>query len=541
LCFLTEIRGFLKLDLISDESFKKELYDFLGNSIIGLIKIDIKSTSITHINQSLKKSLGYSPNESIDQESLYNSLMGQLYNSNQLVLEIKCKNKTLKKYKCKIQRRFDDSDRLITIKLWLQEYDEYNIYQRLINELNTNFLDFSNDFRNNIALLLKTFQELVNAKITGYVHQTLEDSNLFYEIFYNNKRYFKYSTDEFQSCILASDFMAQNHSLPQNLFNIQESEYYKTDPMVKRYGIESSYGRVLKKGQRKIGAIFAFFDGPPKIKFEYQFILYMISNIIENEEEKWQMRKNLEAQNRMLLGLERFRTKLLMRTSHELKTPLIAIKGYTDLILNDSRSEVSNKIIRIIEHIKKGCTRLESLVDDLIMSSKYNDNQIKLTIKKVNLSEIINNCINTQVGRAVIRHQSLKLDLDDTIEINVDEDQITTAICHLISNAIKYTPKSREIHVKTKKIRDKCLFSIKDNGIGISLEENKHLFKLFGKIEHYGRGFDVDTEGPGLGLFLTKNIIELHGGEIWVESGGRNMGSTFYFTLPYGYCKNGNV
>lgn len=99
-------------------------------------------------------------------------------------------------------------------------------------------------------------------------------------------------------------------------------------------------------------------------------------------------------------------------------------------------------------------------------------------------------------------------------------------------NAIKYTPPGGMIFIHSKIENSDIFFSIKDNGIGLSEEDKRHLFKLFGKIERYGNGWDIVTEGMGVGLYLSKEMISLHGGKIWVESEGKNKGSTFYFSLP---------
>ena len=80
--------------------------------------------------------------------------------------------------------------------------------------------------------------------------------------------------------------------------------------------------------------------------------------------------------------------------------------------------------------------------------------------------------------------------------------------------------------------RNNSKISIKDSGIGFSVEEKQRVFKRFGKIERYGQGYNVVSEGSGLGLYISRKILELHGGEIWVESEGRGKGSTFYFSLP---------
>jgi len=76
------------------------------------------------------------------------------------------------------------------------------------------------------------------------------------------------------------------------------------------------------------------------------------------------------------------------------------------------------------------------------------------------------------------------------------------------------------------------MISVRDSGIGITGEEKERMFTQFGKIEHYGQGLDIISDGSGLGLYISKKVIELHGGEIWLESEGRNKGSTFFFTLP---------
>jgi signal transduction histidine kinase len=83
-------------------------------------------------------------------------------------------------------------------------------------------------------------------------------------------------------------------------------------------------------------------------------------------------------------------------------------------------------------------------------------------------------------------------------------------------------------------MNDSIIFSIQDNGIGFTQEEKLRLFKKFGKIERFGQGFDLQVNGSGLGLYIAKKIIELHGGKIWMTSEGRNKGSTFYFSLPIG-------
>ena len=105
-------------------------------------------------------------------------------------------------------------------------------------------------------------------------------------------------------------------------------------------------------------------------------------------------------------------------------------------------------------------------------------------------------------------------------------------ITNLIINAVKYTPVGGHITIDSTQKDGHYIVSIKDTGIGLTQKEIGQLFTQFGKIERYGQGWDVGIEGTGLGLYISKELIALHDGKIWVESEGRNKGSTFFFSLP---------
>ena len=131
-----------------------------------------------------------------------------------------------------------------------------------------------------------------------------------------------------------------------------------------------------------------------------------------------------------------------------------------------------------------------------------------------------------------MRNHSINLNLHDILITSFEKEQIHQVVSNLLNNAIKYTPPNGEIEVRSKIKNNFIVISIKDEGIGITKEERSQIFRQFGKIERYGQGWDIVSEGSGLGLYISKKIVELHGGEIWVESEGRNKGSTFSFSLP---------
>ncbi|MFX1364776.1 MAG: PAS domain S-box protein [Promethearchaeota archaeon] len=240
-------------------------------------------------------------------------------------------------------------------------------------------------------------------------------------------------------------------------------------------------------------------------------------------------RKKVEEQ---LLEIGNLKSELLSRTSHELKTPLVSIKGYTDLLLTQHYRMLDIYTISVLNEIKQGCHRLESLIQDLLETSKLESEEIKLNKEEEDLAFLIRFCIRDLRGLLEARNHELVLDIQNNMYTLMEKERIYEVIMNLLSNSIKYTPPNGQILIKSEIKEDKYLISIKDNGIGLTENEKIKVFKKFGKIERYGKGMDVVSEGSGLGLYISKRIIDLHGGEIWVDSEGRNKGSTFFFSLP---------
>ncbi len=114
----------------------------------------------------------------------------------------------------------------------------------------------------------------------------------------------------------------------------------------------------------------------------------------------------------------------------------------------------------------------------------------------------------------------------------IEKEEIHDVLSNLIMNAIKYTPPLGKIEINSAFLDDSIIISVKDTGIGFTQEQEKKIFQQFGKIERYGQGLDLGIDGTGLGLYISKRIVESHGGKIWMESEGVNKGSTFNFTIP---------
>ncbi|MFX1363316.1 MAG: PAS domain S-box protein [Promethearchaeota archaeon] len=252
---------------------------------------------------------------------------------------------------------------------------------------------------------------------------------------------------------------------------------------------------------------------------------YRIWVIVRDITESKKMEKKLKEINRL-------KSEFLSRASHELKTPLVSVKGYTDLILTMYAKELNPEIISKLEEVDKGCIRLQKIINDLLYTSKVESPDLKPKLEKEDLSFLIKFCINELRPLALTREHSLNIEIHESIITLFAKEEIHDVLSNLLTNAIKYTPPRGWIEIKTDLTDDFVIVSIKDNGIGFTKEEKERIFKQFGKIERYGQGLDLGIDGTGLGLHISKKIIESHGGEIWMESKGKDKGSIFYFSLP---------
>lgn len=240
----------------------------------------------------------------------------------------------------------------------------------------------------------------------------------------------------------------------------------------------------------------------------------------------------LEEKNKELEQLNTLKTEFLRRASHELKTPLVALKANADLIMNLHYEKLTPEVIKMIEEIQRGGERIEDIIHKLIESSKLESSKIELITKKADLSTVIKSCVNELETLIKMRNLTIDLDLKNPMITKFNEDQIHEVISNLLTNAINYSYLGGKIIIKSEIFAKNLIISIKDNGIGFADDEKLKIFQKFGKINRKSQGLDILSEGSGLGLYISKKIVELHGGKIWFESKGYNKGSIFSFTLP---------
>ncbi|MFW9877840.1 MAG: PAS domain S-box protein [Candidatus Thorarchaeota archaeon] len=248
--------------------------------------------------------------------------------------------------------------------------------------------------------------------------------------------------------------------------------------------------------------------------------------------ERKEIESKLKDQNVELEKLNELKSQFLRRATHELKTPLVSIKGYIELLLDLCKGQSNPDIILYLEQIREGSIRLEYLIQKIIENSKLESFKARLKTTKENLSALIKSSLRELKELSDSRNHSIGLNVKENLFLNIDKDQILEVLTNLLRNAIVYTPPNGIITIQTEVKNNYIIISIKDTGIGFTKKEKTQIFQQFGKINRSNFGLDLGIEGSGLGLYISKQIIELHGGEIWVKSEGRNKGSTFYISLP---------
>jgi len=229
-----------------------------------------------------------------------------------------------------------------------------------------------------------------------------------------------------------------------------------------------------------------------------------------------------------LKELDRLRTELLANVSHGLRTPLTTIKGYSTLLLDyDTRLRRDEKR-HYLESIDKATNRLVRLIDQLIDLSRLEAGLMEMEKAPKSISKLLREA----AAEARIRtpQRQLVLNLPKRLpRVNIDARQIREVLDNLIDNAIKYSGEETEVVVSAQQTRRKLLISVADQGVGISADE---LERVFNRMYRVKQRLSDDPGGMGLGLAISKGLVEAHGGRIWVES-EEGKGSTFSFSLPH--------
>jgi len=228
----------------------------------------------------------------------------------------------------------------------------------------------------------------------------------------------------------------------------------------------------------------------------------------------------------------RAKSEFLASVSHELRTPLNAIIGFSEILEDQLFGDLNEKQLAYVGHVLSSGRQLLQLIDNILDLANVESDQMELRIAGVNIRQVLETCVALIEEKA--RKQGLKINLsvaDELSDIPIEADQakLKQIVFNLLSNATKFTPAGGKIAIYAEKRGEEVVVRVSDTGIGLKREDQDRVFRAFEQVDssHTRR-----HAGTGLGLALTRKMVELHGGRIWVESQGEGFGSTFSFVIP---------
>lgn len=232
-------------------------------------------------------------------------------------------------------------------------------------------------------------------------------------------------------------------------------------------------------------------------------------------------------------SLEKLRQEFTAMMVHELRAPLTAVRWSSESLLRNlaaaQGAAAPEKIKDTVITIEHASNNMLELVNDLLDVAKIEAGKFEINAQEYDLIAVIKEQIKTFQPQAEMKHLEISLTSPESYRMKFDKVRIGQVMGNLISNAIKYTDAGKiEVNVAPDKQKNQMVVAIKDTGVGISRDDLPQLFSKFKQLKSY----DPSRKGTGLGLVVSKGIVEAHGGKIWAESAGENLGSTFYFSIP---------
>jgi PAS domain S-box-containing protein len=240
----------------------------------------------------------------------------------------------------------------------------------------------------------------------------------------------------------------------------------------------------------------------------------------------------LDHENQELQRLSDAKSQFLTTVTHELKTPLTSITAFTNILLKNRSGRMTEKELSHLVVIQRNNRRLKNLIDDLLDLSQIDQDGLSLTLTDFNVDELLSEVVDGFKPISDAKSQELiSSSPAQPVVIRADRDRLSQVMINLLSNASKYSPNGENIHLTARRWKDRIYFSVTDQGMGISNEDKEGLFTLF---------FRADNEetrsvpGTGIGLYIVKTIVDLHGGKIEAKSppGG---GTSIIFYIPGAY------
>ncbi len=286
----------------------------------------------------------------------------------------------------------------------------------------------------------------------------------------------------------------------------------------------------LSAKEEKFGVlVFAFDRHADDISADTTSMMLAIANEVSLAVQ-WAMAfENLKLANEYLKEVDKMKDEFISVASHELNTPLAAIQGYLSMILEEGMGKVDKTAEEYLNRVYSSSKRLAALILDLLNVSRIEQGRIHLMYGQITPQDLVKSVIDELIVKSDMKKIYLKFEkpTEEFPATWCDVNRIREVIINLVGNGIKFTD-TGGITIAVKMVAKQYEFSVTDTGVGILQEDADKLFKKFSQLNREKNEF----QGSGLGLFISKKLIELHGGKIWVEPAGGGKGTTFKFRLP---------
>lgn len=272
---------------------------------------------------------------------------------------------------------------------------------------------------------------------------------------------------------------------------------------------------------------------PQDLNF-FQSITYLLTNAYKLQDTQTSLltiTQEVYKMNAKLHQLDHLKDDFVSVASHELRTPMTAIRSYAWMALNRPDTPISDKTKRYLSRVLSSTERLINLVNDMLNVSRIESGRIEITPKEFEITALFSEVFTEIEPKVKERNLHLQMSQDHLPKVFADPDKVHQVLLNILGNALKFTPSGGLILISFLNDGQFLEISIKDSGVGISSDDMTRLFQKFGKLDN-SYVAAATSGGTGLGLYICKSLITLMGGKIWAHSDGLNKGTTFTFTLP---------
>lgn len=227
--------------------------------------------------------------------------------------------------------------------------------------------------------------------------------------------------------------------------------------------------------------------------------------------------------------LDILKDQFIMTASHELRTPLTAVQGYIELLQNYNARLNTEERAEFIAKAQRGCDELVLMVGNIMDSSRMQVDINEVSLGPVSLAASVAHVLEIMEGVTIRENRRIRLDVPGDIVVIADELRLRQIILNLVGNAVKYSPAASPLEISASVTLEESTLRIRDFGSGIPPGDQPRLFERFMRLE---RDMNSPVRGAGLGLYISKQLVEAMGGHMWVESSGKEgEGSVFAFSL----------